>query len=250
MALNNQPAKLKFRRIPVTRLSLKSVLPACVLGLFLSTSANAAFVIDDFNVATGSFVGSGGGPVTGPSVIDGANIVMGGAAGWTRTLTANLTSAGDSMNTVVCDFCLAGHVSMGGGNSNGIGTYTYTGSAIDMSGYLGLVFDWGADLAGASVDIIVDDGTNTSTAASWSSLAATGGSAPTNLVTQALMGITWGTVNSSAVTGIQFVVTGVQNMDSIIDNISAVDVIPIPAAVWLFGSGLLGRVGMARRKKA
>ena len=27
-------------------------------------------------------------------------------------------------------------------------------------------------------------------------------------------------------------------------------VIPVPAAVWLFGSGLLGLVGMARRKKA
>ena len=26
--------------------------------------------------------------------------------------------------------------------------------------------------------------------------------------------------------------------------------VPIPAAVWLFGSGLLGLVGMARRKKA
>ncbi|MFC1772592.1 VPLPA-CTERM sorting domain-containing protein [Pseudomonadota bacterium] len=30
-------------------------------------------------------------------------------------------------------------------------------------------------------------------------------------------------------------------------NVSAV---PVPAAVWLFGSGLLGLVGMARRKKA
>ena len=29
-----------------------------------------------------------------------------------------------------------------------------------------------------------------------------------------------------------------------------VSTIPIPAAVWLFGSGLLGLVGMARRKKA
>ena len=27
-------------------------------------------------------------------------------------------------------------------------------------------------------------------------------------------------------------------------------VVPIPAAVWLFGSGLLGLVGVARRKKA
>ena len=30
-------------------------------------------------------------------------------------------------------------------------------------------------------------------------------------------------------------------------NASAV---PVPAAVWLFGSGLLGLVGVARRKKA
>lgn len=29
----------------------------------------------------------------------------------------------------------------------------------------------------------------------------------------------------------------------------AVTVVPIPAAVWLFGSGLLGLIGMARRKK-
>jgi hypothetical protein len=62
------------------------------------------------------------------------------------------------------------------------------------------------------------------------------------------MGITWGTVNSSAVTSIEFFVTGAQNMDSIIDNVSAV--VPVPAAVWLFGSGLLGLVGIAKRKKA
>ena len=33
------------------------------------------------------------------------------------------------------------------------------------------------------------------------------------------------------------------------DSVS-VSTVPIPAAVWLFGSGLLGLVGMARRKKA
>ena len=27
-------------------------------------------------------------------------------------------------------------------------------------------------------------------------------------------------------------------------------VVPVPAAVWLFGSGLLGLIGVARRKKA
>ena len=33
-------------------------------------------------------------------------------------------------------------------------------------------------------------------------------------------------------------------------HISVYGVVPVPAAVWLFGSGLLGLVGMARRKKA
>jgi len=33
-------------------------------------------------------------------------------------------------------------------------------------------------------------------------------------------------------------------------HVSAYGVVPVPAAVWLFGSGLLGLVGIARRKKA
>ena len=33
-------------------------------------------------------------------------------------------------------------------------------------------------------------------------------------------------------------------------HVSAYGVVPIPAAVWLFGSGLLGMIGVARRKKA
>lgn len=35
-----------------------------------------------------------------------------------------------------------------------------------------------------------------------------------------------------------------------IDNLHFGTVIPIPAAVWLFGSGLLGLIGLSRRKKA
>ena len=33
-------------------------------------------------------------------------------------------------------------------------------------------------------------------------------------------------------------------------TITSVTPVPVPAAVWLFGSGLLGLVGVARRKKA
>ena len=35
-----------------------------------------------------------------------------------------------------------------------------------------------------------------------------------------------------------------------LSHISAYTVVPVPAAVWLFGSGLLGLVGVARRKRA
>jgi len=37
---------------------------------------------------------------------------------------------------------------------------------------------------------------------------------------------------------------------SMFGDVVTVEVVPVPAAVWLFGSGLLGLVGMARRKKA
>ena len=36
----------------------------------------------------------------------------------------------------------------------------------------------------------------------------------------------------------------------IVDSIGAASAVPVPAAVWLFGSGLLGLVGIARRKQA
>jgi len=38
------------------------------------------------------------------------------------------------------------------------------------------------------------------------------------------------------------------SMDSYNMSVEAVAVVPVPAAVWLFGSGLLGLVGVARRK--
>ena len=42
----------------------------------------------------------------------------------------------------------------------------------------------------------------------------------------------------------------VANCAAATSHVSAYGVVPVPAAVWLFGSGLLGLVGIARRKKA
>ena len=43
---------------------------------------------------------------------------------------------------------------------------------------------------------------------------------------------------------------GVGNDRFFIDNLSADAVVPVPAAAWLFGTGLVGLIGIARRKKA
>jgi hypothetical protein len=45
------------------------------------------------------------------------------------------------------------------------------------------------------------------------------------------------------------VATGQGNMFAL-SSVITVSAVPVPAAVWLFGSGLLGLVGVARRKKA
>lgn len=35
-----------------------------------------------------------------------------------------------------------------------------------------------------------------------------------------------------------------------VDNVSVVSAVPVPAAIWLFGSGIIGLIGIAKRNKA
>ena len=65
------------------------------------------------------------------------------------------------------------------------------------------------------------------------------GNATKNSSSFASLGFTPGSYVSTLTNG--------SNVDTVTVNIGAV---PVPAAVWLFGSGLLGLVGMAKRKKA
>ena len=43
---------------------------------------------------------------------------------------------------------------------------------------------------------------------------------------------------------------GFEYIEGFIDASGGADAVPVPAAVWLFGSGLLGLIGVARRRKA
>ncbi len=51
---------------------------------------------------------------------------------------------------------------------------------------------------------------------------------------------------SGTFTGVQL---DISNGSAVPSLVGTVAVVPVPAAVWLFGSGLLGLVGVARRKK-
>jgi hypothetical protein len=141
---------------------------------------------------------------------------------------------------------------MSANDSTGVGYFNYLAgtSAIDLSAYTHVYFDWAADLAGASIEIWANiRGYNNSKIASWSSLPSTGGTTPADLQTQVAMAINWGLVDPTAIGDLAVIVNGVPNLDSSIDNIT-LTTIPIPPALWLFGSGLLGLVGISRRKKA
>lgn len=72
------------------------------------------------------------------------------------------------------------------------------------------------------------------------------------LVSDELVGF-WGVTSDLTIRSIHF---GLINGDTTIDGAFAIDnltigasAIPVPAAIWLFGSGLIGLIGIARRKK-
>lgn len=57
-------------------------------------------------------------------------------------------------------------------------------------------------------------------------------------------------VTSEALKGGDFISEADYSVQLVTFGSANVNVVPVPAAVWLFGSGLLGLVGVARRKKA
>lgn len=74
--------------------------------------------------------------------------------GWSRSLSADLIF-GDSVTTEVCTNCGVGELDIDV-NSYGWGDWTYNGPSLDLSWYDRLMFDWGADQAGADIRFIFE----------------------------------------------------------------------------------------------
>jgi hypothetical protein len=88
--------------------------------------------------------------------------IEGGRAGWTRTLTADLTFGGDEIATTVCANCDAGE-SIRDPAAGGVSNFTYTGPGINLNapGEVGapteVRFVYSADLDGAVITFTFDD---------------------------------------------------------------------------------------------
>jgi hypothetical protein len=76
----------------------------------------------------------------------------------------------------------------------------------------------------------------------------------TDFINGTFFGLTEGTLFNETFAGLDYTFDitylGGTGNDIVLNVISSSPVIPIPPAVWLFGSGLIGLIGVARRKKS
>ena len=204
-------------------MGIKSIALA-VSTLVLSVNANAALIFTDINITSNSL----------SFTIDGD---MTGYTAPTTTVRQQYFAVGYSDS--LCSGCSSDF----GANPNNISQSIFSNQNISSSGYTG---KWGAEQNG-----------------SWSrygSLIAggiTGGPRTINyswtnnlfdtLATDGVMTFYWGTnFNSEGsyyteIASFNYVGNG---------QFDSPNSVPVPAAVWLFGSGLIGLVGVARRKKS
>jgi len=130
---------------------------------------------------------------------------------------------------------------IGSGDSGGIANYWLSLDGATSTGDPGFDSFIGAfTIGGATPDEVF---TRKLTNDFWLTFAAspTVGSTITGLMTATLDVETWAAAGATGT---------ISAGSNIVGSYSVISAVPIPAAVWLFGSGLLGLAGIARRKKA
>ena len=167
--------------------------------------------------------------------------------------TTTIVSPGSNASGPASNF--AGQASAAGGPFNPVMKFANVGAGLLTPGQAFTVdFDWkGTNGAGGVIDIVVFSELAAGGVSKTDLLAGgTGAGLTTSWTNFGVQNLTAGPDVSGGVT-VQFTaicgaVPGCFS-DLAIDNV-VVSAVPVPAAVWLFGSGLLGLIGVARRKKA
>lgn len=130
------------------------------------------------------------------------------------------------------------------------GTTLIDGYYVQSSlGSLLMEFD-GGDIAGTNFDLLSVTGTaylgGTLIVSFWDGFIPADGSIYTFLTAEAIIG-TFDFVSLPTLADWNFLLD--YSTDSVSLRLEQVSAVPIPPALWLFGSGLLGLIGVARRKK-
>ena len=200
--------------------------------LFISTSSKAAPVIDSFTGGVGpfsSFHAGSSGDVIGYSFIADVDLTVTDLGIINDPVDGALDSAHSVGLWDTTSETLLGSVSVDSGDSLIDGFY-YATLAANINLTAGMEYVLGALYTTDDIDNYL--------------------SGPTSITTTNISS-TVGVFPSDADLGFVFPTeTTAGNLGRIGPNMLAAPTIPIPAALWLFGSGLLGLVGIARRKKA
>ena len=223
--------------------------PAAMAVSSYDSSASVALTLNDVTDATGAQVTTGWSvDAFGSGTVD---FFESGDASATGTISV----VDPAVSMSILDSILQSTTASGTATNGIAETFTFSDLAIDVANTSGqdLTFSFGFDIialasasgdlasANATVDMLDDFGFVDILAIASAGVGvqlaadATGDASQSGVIEFTLLA---GDFNSMSISGF---------IDS---NGTAESVIPVPAAVWLFGSGLLGLVGVARRKQA
>jgi len=210
---------------------LFGALCACATSLSITTPANAAMVltIDDPTTA--------GTDVTALDNDNDGVISFNGALG---AFTVNVTTGVSKPAISGPQLLDLNSIDVSGGAGNLIISLTdtgYTGSPPALKGLFG-----GTTIGSVDFDFLYDDANTQFGGTSFFDPAATPSGAFSGSSTS-LVSLT-APYSLTIIADLTHDGSGVSSFDA------EIQAVPVPAAVWLFGSGLIGLAGLARRKKA
>jgi hypothetical protein len=213
-----------------------------IIKIVLGVSALTVSVATSTQVSAVTIVNAGFNDQTGWDLRNDATLAeTGGTAGWSWTTpVANVLVT--STETITPPEGTGMGITYGGGDA-----FTQSQSVEILTAG---VYDISVEANALTGNALVSGSTRTLGDGTFALFAGSASSPTFDVITtDDWMNFTWRTTLDAG-----FIDVGLRNRTSAIYSIAfddySVTLVPVPAAVWLFGSGLIGLIGVARRKKA